>query len=132
MQWFTFSLSPLSFQYILLTDKNKRNGIRKSRKSKPPAMVRIFLRLYLTQQRSMSKLHCKLQGKKCCHEIYHIYILQDLQAQPPARSCYVLLALFREITTSFSHANVADGIPARVGFGLLLLLQLYTLLLLIF
>ncbi len=47
-----------------------------------------------------------------------IYFLQDLQAQPPARSCYVLLALFREITTSFSLANIADRIPDRVSFGL--------------
>jgi hypothetical protein len=46
-----------------------------------------------------------------------IYFLQDLQAQPPARSCYVLLALFREITTKISQANTADGIPDRVGFG---------------
>ena len=48
---------------------------------------------------------------------YIKHFFQDLQAQPPARSCYILLALFREITTKISQANTADGIPDRVGFG---------------
>ena len=46
-----------------------------------------------------------------------ICILQEIQVQPSARTCYVLLALFREITTSFSHVNKEDKIPARVGFS---------------
>ncbi|CAB4005222.1 Hypothetical predicted protein, partial [Paramuricea clavata] len=42
-------------------------------------------------------------------------VIENLQAQPSVRSCYVLLALFREVTTSFSHPNGEDdGIPTRI------------------
>ena len=42
-------------------------------------------------------------------------ILQDLQAEPSTVSCYVLLALFREITTGFSGVNREEQIPAGVS-----------------
>ncbi|XP_028416584.1 E3 ubiquitin-protein ligase rnf213-alpha-like [Dendronephthya gigantea] len=41
-------------------------------------------------------------------------VLQNLQIQPPARWCYILLALFREVTTSFGHSNKDDRIPSKV------------------
>ncbi|CAB4021811.1 Hypothetical predicted protein, partial [Paramuricea clavata] len=44
----------------------------------------------------------------------NVVIQEDLQAQPIARSCYVLLALFREITSSFSLVNAEDRIPDRI------------------
>lgn len=50
----------------------------------------------------------------------YVYIyLQDLQAQSPACPCYVLLALFREVTTIFSNVNRKDEVHSRVGLNCL-------------
>ena len=50
-----------------------------------------------------------------CYKIQGFF--QDLPAQQPALCCYILLALFREITSNFSQEDTKDTIPAGVSFS---------------